>query len=113
MAGLDKKVDAYINKQKSPQKELCQTLRTLIHQTLPDVAEEMKWGVPTFGGGKFYVVALKDHVNLGFSIEGLSPEEARLLGGSGKTMKTLEIHQPQDIDENKIVMLLKLVNSKP
>jgi hypothetical protein len=109
---LDKKVDAYISKQKSPQKDVCQQLRELIHRTLPEVGEEMKWGVPTFGGGKFYIVALKTHVNLGFSLKGLTQEETTLLSGSGETMRTLEIAETKDIDETKIVRLLKLVNSR-
>jgi hypothetical protein len=53
MTNLDKKVDAYIAKQQSPQKEICIKLRELVHKTVPDASEEMKWGVPAFGGGKF------------------------------------------------------------
>jgi hypothetical protein len=108
----DKKVDAYITKQKSPQKEVCQKLRALIREALPEIREEMKWGVPTFGSGKFYIVALKDHVNLGFSLESLSEEEKELLDRGGKTMKHIEISEAKDIDEKKIVQLLKLVHSK-
>jgi hypothetical protein len=42
----------------------------------------MKWGVPTYYGGTYYIVALKDHVNLGFSVAGLSTVELKLLSGS-------------------------------
>ena len=112
MVSSNEKVDSYISKQKSPQKEVCQKLRELIHKTLPEIKEEMKWGVPTFGGGKFYIVALKDHVNLGFSLKGLSQEEIAFLDGGGKTMKYIEIAETKDIDEKKIVHLLELVNSK-
>jgi hypothetical protein len=108
----NKKVEAYIGKQNSPQKERCQKLRSLIHETLPGIKEEMKWGVPTFGDGKFYIVALKDHVNLGFSLKGLSEEEVGLLEGDGKTMRHIEIAQEKDIDTQKIVDLLRLVHSK-
>ena len=72
----------------------------------------MKWGVPTFGEGKFYFVALKEHVNLGFSLKGLSKEEQDMFEGSGKTMKHLKIGSLADIDEKKIVDLLKLVWQK-
>jgi hypothetical protein len=95
-----------------PQKEVCQKLREIIHKTLPDIKEEMKWGVPTFGGGKFYIVALKDHVNLGLSLNGLSDQEIGLLRGNGKTMKNLEFAESKNIDEKKIVQLLELVESK-
>ena len=75
---MDEKVDEYINKQKSPQKEICQRLRELIFRVFPEATEEMKWGVPAFCNGKFYIVALKDHVNLGFSIKELTKEEIGL-----------------------------------
>jgi hypothetical protein len=72
----------------------------------------MKWGVPAFAGGKFYIVALKDHVNLGFSIKGLIKEDLALFDGGGKTMKHVEINKITNIDENRISELLNLVDKK-
>jgi len=100
------KVNEYLEKQKSPQKEICQQLRIIIFRTFPDIKEEMKWGVPTYGDGKFYIVSLKYHVNLGFSMANLSKEEEQLFDGSGKTMKVIGINSVDDIDEQKIVKLL-------
>lgn len=68
------KVEKYMEKQKSPQKEIVQRLRSIILKTLPDMEEEFKMGVSWYEG-KFYFVALRDHVNLGFSVKGLSEEE--------------------------------------
>jgi uncharacterized protein YdhG (YjbR/CyaY superfamily) len=98
----------YINKQKSPQKEICHKLRSIIQSTFPDIKEEMKLGVPWYQG-KYYIVALKDHVNLGFSISGLSKEEIKQFKGSGKTMKNVEIRSIAEIEEQKIVRLLRIV----
>jgi hypothetical protein len=109
---MSNKVDDYINKQTSPQKEICQVLRALILQTFPDTKEEMKWGVPAFAGGNFYIVALKDHVNLGFNIKGLTKEELALFDDGGRTMKHIEVDNVNDIDENRIVELLKLVDKR-
>jgi len=109
---MSSEIDDYVQKQRSPQKEICQRLKRLIVKTFPDVKEEMKWGVPTFGNGKFYIVALKDHVNLGFSIKGLSKEELVLFQGTGKTMRHLRISSLEEMDEDKIVELLKVVKSK-
>ncbi len=39
---MDEKVYEYINKQKSPQKEICGYLRKLIHKTIPGIKEEIK-----------------------------------------------------------------------
>ena len=108
----DKKVDEYIDKQKSPQKEICNTLRKIIFKTIPDVKEEMKWGVPSYDNGKYYFVALKTHVNLGFSIKGLSKDEIALFQGSGKTMRNIEIKSEKEMDENQIIKLLKLIQEK-
>jgi len=109
---MNKKVDEYINKQKSLQKEICLKLRGIIFKTFPNIEEEMKWGVPTYAKGKYYLVALKDYVNFGFSLKGLSKEEQKLLEGSGKTMKHIKIRSLREINENEIVELLKLVLEK-
>jgi len=103
------KVEEYLQKQKSPQKEICQQLRETILKTFPGIKEEMRWGVPTYADGKYYIVSLKDHVNLGFSTAGLSKAEIELFEGSGKTMKVVKIHSIDEIVEDQIVELLKLV----
>ena len=105
---MDKNVDDYIEKQKSPQKEICQKLRKIILNTFPDIKEEMKMGVPWYEG-KYYIVALKDHVNLGFSIKDLPKKEQELFEGSGKTMKHIKIYSLKEIDDEKITRLLKTV----
>jgi hypothetical protein len=103
------KIDEYINKQKLPQKEICQKLRKIILETFPTIKEEMKWGVPAFGDG-FYIVALKDHVNLGFATRGLSEEDLALFDGGGKTTKNIEIKSLKELDQKRIIKLLKMVN---
>jgi hypothetical protein len=108
----NKKVDEYIGKQKSPQKDICNRLRKIIFKTFPDIQEEMKWGVPAYDDGKYYFVALKTHVNLGFSIKGLSKEEIALFQGSGKTMRIIEMRSEKEIDEKHIVKLLEITQKK-
>ena len=105
---MNNSVTEYIEKQKSPQKEICQKLSDIIFKTFPIIKEEMKWGVPTYGNGKYYIVSLKTHVNLGFSLKDLSKEEIALLEGSGKTMKHIKINSLKEIDEKRIVKLLRL-----
>ena len=105
---MSKEVDDYIEKQKSPQKEICQNLRQIILEEFPGIKEKMKLGVPWYED-KYYIVALKDHVNLGFSLKGLSKEEVTLFEGSGKTMKHLKVHSLDEIDKAKIIGLLKVV----
>jgi len=115
---MDVEVDKYIKKQKSPQKEICQELRRIILKTYPDINEKMIVGVPCYGHtkiepcGKYYIAALKDHVNLGVSLKGLTKDEQKLFEGSGKTMKHLKVHSLNDIDEKKLITLLKMVKEK-
>jgi len=115
---MDDEVTTYIQKQQSPQKEICQRLRKIILSTVPDINEKMIVGVPCYGHtkeepcGKYYIAALKDHVNLGFSLKGLSKEEQGFFEGTGKTMKHIKVYTVEGIDEKKIVRLLKLVNEK-
>jgi hypothetical protein len=106
------KVDAYIEKQPSPQKEICQALRALINKTFPGVKEEIKWGVPVFADNKYYITALKDHVNLGFMFKGFTTEDEKLFDGGGKTMKHIKVASLAGIDEKRIVALLKLVEKR-
>ena len=47
--------------------------------------------------------------NLGFSLKGLSKKEKELFEGGGKTMKHIEISSLKEIDEKKIVKLLRVV----
>ena len=109
---MDKQVTEYIEKQESPQKEILQEIRRIIHEILVIPEEKMRWGVPTFSGGKFYIVALKNHVNVGFAITGLNKNEISLFDGTGKTMRHIKIFKLGDVDEKKLASLIELVNKK-
>jgi len=109
---MNEKITEYIDKQKSPQKEICQKLRQIIFDTFPHIEEEMKWGVPSYRGGRYYIVALKDQVNIGFSMQGLTKDDERLFDGGGKTMKHIKISLPEEIDNKRIVKLLKFVEER-
>ena len=108
---MDAQVGQYVERQSSPLKEIVGRVRKIILRTFPDVKEEMKMGVPWYDG-KLYVAALKDHVNLGFCLKGLSQKEKRLLEGSGRTMRHVKIHSLKDIDDKKIEKLLIMVRRR-
>jgi len=109
---MNKEVAEYIQKQKSAQKEILKKARKLLLKTIPDCEEEMAWGVPVYAGGKFYLVAMKNRVHIGFAINGLSKEEKDLFEGSGKTMRHMKIHSLGDIDGKEIAKLVEIVNKK-
>jgi hypothetical protein len=108
---MSTEVEKYVENQKSPQREIVQRLRDMILKTFPDIKEEFKMGVPWYEG-MFYVVALGDHVNLGFSVKGLSEREMALFEGKGKMMRHLKFYSLEDVDEARLVKLLRLVAEK-
>ena len=109
---MNVEIDEYIEKQKSPQKEILKKIRKLFLTTIPDCEEKKMWGVPTFQGGKFYIAAMKDRVHVGFSINGLNDEELKILEGSGKTMRHIKINTMDDIDIKKLIKFIRIVNEK-
>ena len=109
---MDKKVEEYIEKQKSPQKEILQKVRKIFQKTLPSFEEEMAWGCVTFAGKKFYIAAVKNCVHVGFAITGLNKEEISVFEGSGKTMRHIKIPSLENIDEKTLVELIKIVDKK-
>ena len=109
---MNKQVNDYIEKQKSPQKEILQKIRDIFQKTLTDFEEKMRWGVPTFAGGKFYIAAMKNRVHVGFAITGLNKEEISLFEGTGKTMRHIKIPTLKDIDKKKLIELIELVDKK-
>ncbi len=109
---MDKEVEEYIEKQKSPQKEILQKVRKIFQKTLPGCEEKMAWGCVTFAGGKFYIAAMKNRVHVGFTINGLNKEEINLFEGNGKTMRHIKIPTLENIDEKKLVKLIKMVDKK-
>lgn len=109
---MDKKISDYLNKQKLTQKEICLALRKIFLKVFPKIKEEMKWGVIAYDGGRYYIAVVKYGVNLGFAVDGLNNEEIRQFEGGGKTMRHIKIEQLNDIDENQIIRLIKLVHKK-
>ena len=109
---MDKLVNDYLEKQKSPQKEIMQKVRKIFKKSLPNCEEEMRWGVITYAKGKFYIAAMKNRVHVGFAINGLDKDEISLFEGSGKTMRHIKIPLIEDVDEKKLVELIEMVNKK-
>ncbi len=57
---MDKKVEEYINRQPSPQKEIITRVRKIFFKVLQGCGEKINWGVISLSDDKFYVVCLKD-----------------------------------------------------
>ena len=101
-----KEVDKYINKFDGEKKKILRRLRAIILETRPNLEEGFKMGVPWYGG-LFYLVGLKDHVNMGFAFGGLKKHEKEL-EGKGKYMRHIKFFSSKEIDEKKLIRLIKL-----
>lgn len=110
---MHEKVAEYLNKQSEKHKQILNQLRTLILTTFPGITEGFLWGVPVYDGGRFYLVSLKNQVNLGVSIINLNQDEIALFEGSGKTTRHIKVYDLLNVeDQTAIVNKLKLVKEK-
>ncbi len=109
---IDSQIEAYIEKQKSPQKEILREVQKIFKETLPNSKEEMKWGAITYSSGKFYIAAMKTRVHVGFAITGLSCDEIALFEGNGKTMRHIKIPTVSSINKPLLTKLIRLVEQK-
>lgn len=57
-------------------------------------------------------MALRDHVNLGFAVKGLSKFEIALFKGKGKIIRHRKFYSQNDIDDVEITKLLEYVSKK-
>jgi uncharacterized protein YdeI (YjbR/CyaY-like superfamily) len=64
----DKRIDTYIAKAEPFARPILKHIRSLIHQTCPDVVETMKWSMPAFEykGPLIGLAAFKKHAVMGF-----------------------------------------------
>ena len=91
------------------QQEILQTIRQLIHDTIPNVNEEFKWGRPVFRSEKdfAYLKTAKGYVTLGFfNFQKLHDPDNRL-EGTGKDMRHIKIKTINDIDHDLLTAWFK------
>jgi hypothetical protein len=105
------KVTEYINKASDEQIETLEELRKLIHKTVGNVSEEIKWNMPVFNNGKdfAYLRFSKKHITLGFyNIEKIQDPD-NLLEGEGNTLKHIKIKSKDEIKQKNIYEWLKQI----
>ena len=98
---MNTQVTDYINNAPEEQREIMHAIRSLLHQSGENVAEDFKWSRPIFKTKKdfAYLQANKTYVNLGFykDFERLN-DPNNLLEGTGKTMRHIKLKKVADID---------------
>lgn len=105
-------VTNYINKGSTYQVKLLSELRDLIHSTVPNTAESIKWGFPVFGNPKdfSYLRHSKNHITLGFYNIDKIDDPDTILEGSGKTLKHIKIKNETDIPTTQLKNWLSAIS---
>ena len=95
MPGPDPRIDAYIAKSADFAQPILRRLRSLVHEACPQVEEDIKWGVPSFGyaGGILCgMAAFKQHASFGFWKHALVLGEGVPQTGMGSYGKMTTLH---------------------
>jgi len=103
------KVEKFIAKEKGHKRLICEELRRLILENIPNVKEEIKWNCPfySYKGILCFINPRKDCVDLGFYQGHLLSNENGILDTDGKTVRHIKYVTIDDIDEYK---LLEVIN---
>lgn len=109
MPTIDPRIDSYIESSKDFAKPIFKHIRSLIHQTCPEVEETLKWSMPHFtykGDMMCHFASFKEHCAFGFwkqsLIEGGDFSEKNAMGSFGKIKSLRDLP-----DDNTLVTLIK------
>src|SRR5882757_7069561 len=102
------KVDAYISKSADFAKPILSYLRELIHDTCPDVQEEIKWGIPHFdykGDPICILAAYKQHCSFSlFKAELMNDAKIKESVKAGKKMGYMDkVKSLSDLPSKKVL----------
>lgn len=85
-------------------------LRQLIHDAVPDITEEWKWGTPVWSenGLVCSAGAFKDHVKLNFFQGAFLPDPKHLFnaGLDAKATRAIDFNEGSDLDEEGLKDLI-------
>jgi hypothetical protein len=109
----DPRVDAYIESLPDWQRDICRSVRALVHAADPEVTETIKrTDQPYFvlQGNICALLAAKDHVNV-FLYDPLVPDPAGVItsGHENKTGRTVAIHRGEAIHEEALVAMFRAI----
>ncbi len=106
---MNEQVTQYINEAPEEHKQIMHELRQLLHEAVSQVEESFKWSRPIFSTHTSfaYLLANKNHVNLGFNDASKLNDPKGLLEGTGKDMRHIKIKKVADIDRELMVEWFK------
>ena len=100
MENRDPAVDAWFENYANPQKDLVQSVRSVILEADPRMSETIKWQAPTFmykgNLASFYPRSTK-HVSLLFHTGASLPDPTGLLEGEGDKSRVAKVRDEADL----------------
>lgn len=104
----NQKVSDYISQAPAEQIKMLESLRQLIHQSVNDTTEDIKWGMPVFKKNKTftYLRFSAKHVTLGFYNIDRIKDPMNILEGDGETMRHVKIFNQNDINTKQFAAWL-------
>ena len=108
-ADLNKPVDPFFEKLKPEQRAIAVAFHKLVSSAAPSIESGMKWGMPFYSkdgmlGG---IMVAKNHVSLFFVKGAQLKDPKKLLTGSGKTMRAIQVTSPKEIPAAAVKAFLK------
>lgn len=107
-----KTTEEYLSALPDWQKKSLETFRKAIHDIVPDVKEEIKWGVPVFICKKkslFAMAAFKEHTKYNFLFNGALIDDLAGLFNNGmesKKSRAIDLSQGQKVDSKALKSLI-------
>jgi hypothetical protein len=106
-------VDTYINSLPRWQYDICQKMRSLIHQADTEIIEQIKFkNRPyfTMQGNVCALLAAKDHVNI-FIYDPIAPDPSGIInqGHDNTTARAIQLYEDDEINEKAFIELIKTV----
>jgi hypothetical protein len=103
-------IDEYVARKGRELGGVAQALRRLMKNTVPDTKETVNpWKMPTFesNGPMCYFSLAKNHITFGF-LRGTSlPDPAKLLDGTGKSLRHVKLRSMDDLGKPALKKLIQ------
>jgi hypothetical protein len=103
-------IDEYVGEKDKHVGEVAQELRRLVKRTVAGTRESVNpWKLPTFesNGPMCYFSAGKNHVTFGFLRGTFLPDPAKLLEGTGKSLRHVKLRSLDDLRRPELKKLIQ------
>jgi hypothetical protein len=110
IANGGKWIDGYVKRKDAKLGEVAQGLRRLVKKTVAGTSESVNpWKLPTFesNGPMCYFSAGKNHVTFGFLRGTFLPDPAKLLEGTGKSLRHVKLRSLDDLRRPALKKLIQ------